>query len=139
MFGEVVNCEMQLNRLGMIVSQAWEWLACQYLYVDVEPYVIMPNHFHAIIQIREIGDFCSGGLRPAAIKNNKTKPLGQLIGAFKTRSSKYINIERGTQGSPTWQRNYYEHIIRNSAELEKIGKYILSNPVRWSDDPENQP
>jgi hypothetical protein len=65
------------------------------------------------------------------------KPLGRLVGAFKTVSAKRINEIRGTPGSPVWQRNYYEHIIRNETELEEIRQYILQNPLRWDDDPEN--
>jgi len=67
----------------------------------------------------------------------KHKPLGRLIGAFKTVSTKQINIIRNISGVPVWQRNYYEHIIRNEDELNRIRQYIIENPFRWEDDPEN--
>ncbi|OGN93222.1 MAG: hypothetical protein A2Z71_01995 [Chloroflexi bacterium RBG_13_50_21] len=67
----------------------------------------------------------------------KIKPLGQLIGLFKTVSAKHVNLFRGTPGIPVWQRNYYEHIIRDQDELINIHNYILSNPDHWTDDPEN--
>jgi REP element-mobilizing transposase RayT len=60
--------------------------------------------------------------------------LGQLIGSFKTVSTKRINALRLTPGEPFWQRNYYEHVIRNEADLAEIREYILNNPARWDED-----
>ena len=65
------------------------------------------------------------------------KPLGQLIGAFKTVSAKQINLARHTPGAPVWQRNYYEHIIRDGNELDAIRRYILNNPIQWELNQEN--
>jgi len=67
----------------------------------------------------------------------KRKPLGRLIGAFKTVSTKQINILRGMSGTPVWQRNYYDHVIRNEKSLHQIRQYILDNPSQWETDPEN--
>ena len=64
----------------------------------------------------------------------KRKPLGRLIGAFKTVFTKKINILRDTPGTLLWQRNYYEHIIRNQDAMDKICQYIVNNPVSWSID-----
>jgi REP element-mobilizing transposase RayT len=137
LFGEVVEGEMRLNHFGQIVTQAWEWLPTQYTYVNIDSYIVMPNHFHAILQIIDINDYCRGGSRPALTQSNKTKPLGQLIGVFKTISAKQINLSRDTPGHPIWHRNYYEHIVRNRSELESFADYILINPGTWSADPEN--
>jgi REP element-mobilizing transposase RayT len=63
--------------------------------------------------------------------------LGGLIGAFKTVSTKQINLLRDTEGQIVWQRNYYERIIRNEPEMDRISRYIESNPTRWADDDEN--
>ena len=65
------------------------------------------------------------------------KPLGRLIGAFKTVSTKKINILRKTEGAVIWQRNYYEHIIRDEDSLNRIRQYIVDNPARWAFDREN--
>ena len=100
-------------------------------------YVVMPNHFHGILQIIELDDCCRGGSRPAPTGLNTIKPLGQLIGVFKTISAKQINQIRGSPGSSIWQRNYYEHIIRNQEEWERISGYIIANPDQWPDDVEN--
>jgi REP element-mobilizing transposase RayT len=67
----------------------------------------------------------------------KRKPIGRLIGAFKTVSTKHINEYRGTTGAVVWQRNYYEHIIRDEAALNRIRAYIANNPLQWALDREN--
>ena len=74
---------------------------------------------------------------PTMEATSNRKPLGRLIGAFKTVSSKRINETRGTPGVPVWQRNYYEHIIRNEESLNEIRQYIAGNPMRWAEDEEN--
>jgi REP element-mobilizing transposase RayT len=135
LFGEVVNEEMRLNQYGKFVAFSWEWLPKRYPYVYLDPYIVMPNHFHAILHILDMNSDCRGGSRLAP---TKIKPLGQLIGAFKTISAKNINVSRGTPGQPVWQWNYYEHIIRNQLELEDIAGYINMNPYHWSDDPEHK-
>ena len=65
------------------------------------------------------------------------KPLGRLIGAFKTISTKLINFTRKTSGVPFWQRNFYEHVIRDDDALHRIREYITTNPLRWDLDREN--
>ncbi len=92
----------------------------------------MPNHFHGIVFLL---DDRRGGSRTAPTKR---KPLGRLIGAFKTVSTQRINEIRNTPGSPVWQRNYYEHVIRNETDLEEIREYIQNNPLEWLED-ENHP
>jgi REP element-mobilizing transposase RayT len=64
----------------------------------------------------------------------KRKPLGRLVGAFKTVSTKQINQLRDMPGVPFWQRNYWEHIIRNEESLGRIREYIENNPARWAED-----
>ena len=66
----------------------------------------------------------------------KIKPLGQLVGAFKTVSAKHINLARHTPAAPVWQRNYYEHIIRDENEYARIRLYIAANPANWQADEE---
>ena len=63
--------------------------------------------------------------------------LGRLVGAFKTVSTKRINIVRGSPGEMLWQRNYYERVIRNDRELNLIREYIEGNPAKWETDEEN--
>ncbi len=123
LFGEVADCVMRLNAFGGMVDSAWRWLAEHHPYVDLDAYVIMPDHLHGILVLSEPD--------PAI----KSKPLGRLIGAFKTVSSKAINLARETPGAPVWQRDFYEHIIRNEADLNRIREYILHNPARVREPP----
>ena len=84
LFGEIVDGVMKLNVIGKIVSGKWQWLETQYEYVELGEWVVMPNHFHGILVIHDDG---RGGSRPAPTPI-KHKPLGGLIGAFKTVSTK---------------------------------------------------
>ena len=63
--------------------------------------------------------------------------IGAIVGSYKSAVSKRINRWRGTAGASVWQRSYYEHIIRDDADLNRIRQYIWDNPARWDDDPEN--
>ncbi len=132
LFGEVVNGEMRLNRHGEIVAETWQWLETQYPYVELGAWIVMPNHFHGILMIT---DDCRGGSRTAP--TGKQKSLGSLIGAFKTVSTKKINLLRNTEGAVVWQHNYYDHILRNQHDLELTWLYIDSNPAQWGSDDEN--
>ncbi len=141
LFGEIVDGETALNDFGKIVAEKWQWLELQYEYVELGAWVVMPNHFHGILIIHENG---RGGSRSAHEGDSritptpiKRKPLGGLIGAFKTVSTKQINLLRDTEGRIVWQRNYYERIIRNEHEMDRITRYIESNPTRWAEDEEN--
>lgn len=139
LFGEIVGGEMKLNEFGQIVYEKWQWLETQYEYVELGAWVVMPNHFHGILIIHNDGRSRSRAAHEgdSRIAPTPIKPLGGLIGAFKTVSSKHINLLRKTNGIPVWQRNYYEHIIRNEREMDNIHRYIESNPTRWNDDDEN--
>ncbi len=134
---------LEAPRFRDLVEETWLWLADQYEFVHLDEYVIMPNHLHGIIVI---GDTCRGAsrtvLRRGASRSAPTgvakrKPLGRLVGAFKTVSTKRINEIRGTLGVPVWQRNYYERVIRNGEELNRVRQYIIDNPAHWEQDREN--
>jgi len=134
LFGDIVEGEVRLSALGQIVAESWQWLAMRYEYVDLDECIIMPNHLHGIIVISDDGR--SGS--PTAPTAGKRKPIGRLIGALKTVSTKAINEQRGTPGASVWQRNYYEHVIRNEDSLNRIREYIITNPLRWHLDRENR-
>lgn len=129
-FGEIINGQMILNQTGRIIETTCLQIEKQYPHILINPYCIMPNHFHAII---EISSQCTGGSR-TALPFSSTKPLGRIIGAFKTISTKNINILNNTPGNRLWHRNYYEHIIRNDYSYQNIYDYIMENPERWEKD-----
>jgi putative transposase len=131
--GNIVDNKIQLSKIGEIVEECWKWLFEQYLHVSCDIYTIMPNHIHAILVIND--EPGRGGSRTAPTV--KRKPLGRLLGAFKTVSTKQINMLRNTPGRIIWQRNYYEHVIRNQKSYEQIAEYIYQNPLFWHQDQEN--
>jgi Transposase IS200 like. len=106
------------NDYATIVENTWHDLPNHVNQIELDEFIIMPNHFHGIIRIC---DHCSrrAGLEPAP-----TKGMPEIIRQFKTFSAKRINVLRQTPGQPVWQRNYYEHIIRNEKSLFFIRKYI---------------
>jgi len=129
LFGNIVDGEMRLNDMGRMVADTWEWLAEQYDHVTLDEWVIMPNHVHGLIVLT---DDCRGGSRTAP--TGKRKPVGRLIGAFKTVSTKRINELRQTPGDKLWQRNFWEHIVRDESEWHRIREYIQDNPAQWKQD-----
>jgi REP element-mobilizing transposase RayT len=142
LFGDIHAEEMDLSEVGQLVADTWEWLGRQYPHVELDTWVVMPNHLHGIILITDISSSTPnrrGGSRAAPTKPavSTRKPLGQLVGAFKTVSTKRVNRLHNTPGTRLWQRNYYERVIRNEAELEDIQAYIVNNPAGWDEDAEN--
>jgi len=135
-FGEIKNEAMIISDFGEIVKQQWLWLKEQYSYVGIDEYIVMPNHFHGILLIdsEEVGNG-----RDRSLQDNpaqKVKPLPELIGAFKTTSSKLIH-ESGLSIFK-WQKSFHDHIIRNDKSLDRIRKYIHYNPLKWEYDQENK-
>jgi len=126
-FGKIYDGKMELNEYGEIVLKQWLWVAERYKHIILDEWVIMPDHFHAIVKIvhTELENFIVGTGRDLSLR--KYKPLSQIIGAFKTTTSKMIHING--YNNFTWQRSYYDHIIRNNNALLQIRKYIINNPV----------
>ena len=135
-FGEIKDEKMILNNFGDIVKQQWMWLEEEYSYVDTDEYAVMPNHFHGILIIdsEQVGNGRDRSLQDNPTK--KIKALSELIGAFKTTSSKLIH--QSGLSIFHWQKSFYDHIIRNDKSLDQIRKYIHYNPLKWEYDPENQ-
>ncbi len=125
--GRVVNDQMRLNSLGQTVADSLIWLARQYPYVELDECVVMPNHVHAILVL-------TGGSQNAP---GRIKTLGSLVAAFKSRSASSINTVRTTRGVRVWQRGFYEHVVRDETDLERIRSYIRDNPAGWASDDEN--
>src|SRR5258706_5790227 len=157
LFGEVVNKEMVLNKIGKIVE--WEWLELpkRLPYVTVGAHMVMPNHFHGILFIHENvratqhGQIISqSGSKPLPIiaadgiggsplppRGPKPASLGAILAQFKSRATKRIWKFPEFKETPIWQRNYYEHIIRNQTDLQNKTDYIEANPLLWNEDDEN--
>jgi REP element-mobilizing transposase RayT len=115
--------QMNLNEYGQIANNQMVWLQEQYPYVVIHCFVIMPNHVHVLLEIDKslVSD-----------KDIKIKSVSELIGAYKTTTSKCIHL-KGLL-SFAWQRSFHDHIIRNAISYERIFNYIESNPLRWHID-----
>ena len=156
LFGDVVNGEMKLNKVGKIVE--WEWLELpkRLSYIELVTHVVMPNHFHGILYIHEtVGATRQGQtmslsgresvqtITPEGIDGSplphgpKPASLGAIIAQFKSRVTKRIWKFSEFKNTPIWQRNYHEHIIRNEKDLQNKTDYVNANPLLWDDDDEN--
>ena len=131
---------MHLNEAGLFAQAAWEDLQRHYPHVALDAWTIMPNHVHGIVVLTERVKAPpeESGLKPDPTNANAVRHgLPEVVRAFKTFAARRINVFRGAVGAPFWQRNYYEHVIRNEESLNRIRQYILDNPARWHEDPEN--
>lgn len=147
-FGEVVNGEMVLNDRGKIARDEWFKTAELRPYVKLyeNEFVIMPNHGHGIIWIEEddhpVGTLRRNiqpwaGRRSAPAKTVVPGSLGAIVRAYKSAVTYAVNAAENQRGAVLWQRNYYEHIIRNDREWNNIGWYIVNNPLNWQVDRDN--
>jgi REP element-mobilizing transposase RayT len=132
-FGEIKNSKMILNDYGKIVDD--EWLKTKELRknVDLDDYVIMPNHFQGILIIERRGMMHH---TPTDAKYGKpiSGSLSVIIGSFKASVTRRINKRIHPNMIEVWQRDFYEHIIRNENDLYNIRKYIELNPLQWEID-----
>lgn len=141
LFGCVVDGEMVLNGYGEIATFCWAEIPAHYPNVELDLYVIMPNHMHGIIVIYD-DDFGRDISRPynnrdtvgtpymASGAQSKRPPLGCIIGAYKAAVTRKID----NSDVKIWQNRYHDHIIRNEPSLDKIREYVLCNPARWAED-----
>jgi REP element-mobilizing transposase RayT len=139
LFGEIRDGEMHLNDAGQIVWDVWNSLPARYPQIALGTAVVMPNHFHGILNINEIpvGAIHELPLRedPRAQRRRMILPL--TVGYFKMNTAKRINKILDSEGIPVWQGNYYEHIIRDDQEYNRIHLYIEANVDNWVIDDEN--
>ncbi|GIV71404.1 transposase [Caldilinea sp.] len=142
-FGAVVNGVMRLNDAGCIAAQCWRDIPVHFPHVQLDVFVIMPNHIHGVLWIvandnnagtQNVGATHASPLPP---RGPVPQSVGAIIGQFKSAVTKRINELRHTPSAPIWQRNYYEHIIRDERALNAIRRYIQENPLRWHLDREN--
>lgn len=148
LFGEIVKGEMVLNDVGKIARDEWFKTSKlrPHVKLNEDEFMIMPNHGHGIIWIVDDGNDV-GALRgnaqsraeqrSAPTKTVKPHSLGAVVRAYKSAVTYAANTADKTRGSVLWQRNYYEHIIRNDRELNNIRWYIINNPLNWQLDRDN--
>lgn len=156
LFGAIAGEEMVMNEYGKIVEDEWLKTARIRAEVELDEFVVMPNHFHAVLFIagntaQMIGEKSSNAdnvgarravpLQPECERRQFGRPVARslptIVGAFKSAATKRINEARNTPNALVWQRNYYESVIRNESALNDIRMYIQTNPACWAQDAEN--
>jgi putative transposase len=135
LLGEIHDGEMILNYYGAIVKDIWGSLPDRVSDIELDEYVIMPNHFHAIISIDKSPESTEihKDLNVDDIKARRKMILPKVVGRFKMLTAKTINQSREIEGA-FWQRNYYERVIRSEEDCQIIRQYIINNPVQWEMD-----
>jgi REP element-mobilizing transposase RayT len=138
LFGNIEDGKLILNEYGKIVCVEWIKTGEIRFNVQLDEYVIMPNHIHGIIAI--VGAHCNVPLQPQIERFGQStrNSIPTIIKLFKSTTTKQINQIRNTPSIPVWQRNYYEHVIRDDKDLCRIREYIQNNSLQWDMD-ENNP
>lgn len=141
LFGDIMGSEITLSEYGKITLNQWLQLPKRFRGSDFSVFSIMPNHIHGIIAIsRGAGEKHVDHpskiqpLRPYKSIHVLPGSLGAIVRAYKASVTFRINCLRGLANPPIWQRNYYDHIIRNEMDYDSIQKYIVANPSTWKDD-----
>ncbi len=142
LFGKILDDQMILNAAGQMIEREWLALKKRFPHIELHEYVVMPNHFHAIIEIRDYLIVIQQkgrpqGYAPTSEPTNKT--IGEIVGAFKSITTiKYIlgvkTLHWQGFDCKLWQRNYWEHVIRNEQSRSEIAQYIITNPQKWEID-----
>lgn len=162
LFGEVANDMVVLSDIGRVAHEGWRDLPRHFENIELDAFIIMPNHMHGILVILDDGSSPVGakhlpsGFGLTEILAANTSPLRQrhdrdathhdgtragslsaIVQNYKAVTTRKINQIRGLTGRTVWQRNYHERIIRNQRELEARRDYISNNPMQWALDAEN--
>ena len=145
LFGSIVENKMVLSQIGKVIDFYWKKLLHHFKNIELDKYQIMPNHFHGIIHI--VGakhPMENNSVSRLNIKSNASpiqRPHGTIPGSlgaimqnFQSITCRKINKINKTPGNHLWQRNYWEHVIRDEDGLNRIRHYIINNPLKWPDD-----
>jgi putative transposase len=150
LFGTIVADEVRLSRYGRLVDIVWRRALDASSYINLDILQVMPNHLHAIVliqakdgpsetdpmlRIRASCETAPSTLAPiGGLVGPKSGELGAIVGNLKSICTRRINGMRHVRGETIWQRNYWEHIIRDEDEYNRIYHYAATNPVHWADD-----
>ena len=136
-----INPKMLLNDAGQMINRWWVKIPERFTNITTDIYQIMPNHLHGIIVIKPLSNERTHGSEIGRTRWS-APTLGNIVQWFKTMTTnEYIRAVKNHQWQPfddrLWQRNYYEHIIKDYEEWERIREYIVKNPEKWEDDRDN--
>jgi len=136
-----IRYDIALNGAGRIIADEWKRSAAIRGELELDEWVVMPNHLHGIVFI-DRGRHGTDTKEPPPLPVANTcapvgphpKSIGAMVAGFKSAATARINKMRNTPGAKLWQRNYWEHIIRNESELNRLREYIRYNPAQWESD-----
>lgn len=139
LFGTLDGDAVRHSAIGRIVVEEWDQTADLRPYIELDAFVLMPNHLHGVIVICGDDDSNNRGLPSAnaAQRNDgqlQAGSLGAVIGRFKGKVTRRVRRLPNYHNLQVWQRNYFDHIIRSENSLQDIRKYIMANPARWIED-----
>jgi REP element-mobilizing transposase RayT len=133
LFGDFVDDKIRLNQIGHTVEFIWHEIPNHFPQTKLDAFVIMPDHIHGIVVIGR-GTTCRAPMTTEQFGQPVSGSIPTIVRSFKSAATKHINKLRQTPGAKLWQRNYWEHIIRNDLELDSIRKYIHNNPAKCLDE-----
>jgi len=127
---------MALNDAGRMVEKCWNNIPSHFPHIELDMFVVMPNHVHGILVMDDsVGAKNFSPVQPGQRPCGTSKTIGSVIRGFKIGVTKWMHAH--TNVRDVWQRNYYEHVIRNEDELDHIWEYIIHNPKKWEFDRDN--
>ena len=139
-FGKIVGSKVRVNKAGEIIKRIWVNLPKHFASVQIDEFIVMPDHFHGIVFIENTKE---GLMNQASTKEkswilmkDKKDTLGKIIRTFKAKATKLIRDDRFKNFK--WHRNYHDHIVRNEKDLLIIRKYIRDNPLNWEFEKHNR-
>ena len=122
---------VRLSKIGKEVDNTIKYIG-KYDFINMDKYVIMPNHVHIIISFEYPAGGC--GNPPLQAENPTYPPLQEIIKRLKTYTNKQYNKLSNRNDLKLWQRSFHDHIIRNENDYKTIWEYIENNPFKWEHD-----
>lgn len=142
LFGDMKNGKMGLNDAGRVVEKCWDNIPEHFPHVKLHEFIIMPNHIHGILSVGAKNFSPVRGNHPPVRGNHPpagnerprgtSKTIGSVVRGFKIGVTKWMRNNKIICN--VWQRNYYEHVIRDENDLNRIRGYIVNNPLKWAED-----
>ena len=121
LFGHIRDGTMHISQIGEVVEREWRAIPDYEPSTHLDAWIVMPNHIHGVISLHSFED-------------GPTRGLSSIIAGFKGRSTRNVNRALGRDGTSSWERSFYDHVVRDDADLDRIREYIMNNPARWDAD-----
>ncbi|MBI5060007.1 transposase [candidate division KSB1 bacterium] len=145
LFGRIEDGQMIASEYGLVVLREWMKSPVLRPGLMLDVFCLMPNHLHGIVILMESEQIAHGteqiahgcAALPRGPRDRAKRSISSMIAGFKAATTKRINELRGTPGQPVWQPKFYEHVIRNGADLLRQQEYITNNPLQWELDDEH--